>query len=637
MMRKWIAAISIFGLCLTPAQVCRADAVAKLSPHVSVCREAINGVLIEKDGRTLVIYGDPAGHVKTADKVLFTHRRRDVVWAGRKLVENGAEAVVPASEIANFTDVNDFWLSFVKKKFHDYKQQTTKILTRPLKVSQKVSGADVFRWQDIPIRVLDTPGYARGAISYFADIDGLKYGFVGDIIYGDGQLMDLYSLQDAVPEAKIGGYHGYAGRIGPLIQSLRKVQEQECDILVPARGPVIKNPKMAISRLIERLQAAYKNYLSINAGHWYFKDRYQILAERALGSAADVDWMPYATVIHEKPPNWIIPIHNSRLMLSEDGSGFLVDCGSAAIIRELVELRQKGRLRRLDGLFITHYHDDHTDKVNELVEEFACPVYACNQIRDILQHPDAYRLPAMTANPITTLTTVPDGYEMRWKQFKLTFYHFPGQTLYHDALLAERAGGEKIFFIGDSFTPSGIDDYCLQNRNLLHEQTGYFYCLDLLRKMPPDYLLINEHVVEPFRFSKDQLDHMKQVLQKRKRILADLFPWDEPNYGIDERWARIYPYGRKARPGQNVKIGVRILNHSPAPETYFVTLHVPEGLTLKRQSASITIQPRREAEVPFRITAPDEAPKTLYVITADIRFGKWQLHHWCESLIEIGP
>jgi len=656
-MRKWIAAISIFGLCLTPADTCRADAVVKLSPHVSVCQEAVNGVLIEKDGRTLVIYGDPAGRLKKADKVLFTHCRRDVVWAGRELVENGAESVVPASEVAHFTNVNDFWLSFVKGRFHDYKQQTTKILTRPLKVSHTASGADVLRWQDIPIRVLETPGYTRGAVSYFADIDGLKYGFVGDIIYGDGQLMDLYSLQDAVAEAKIGGYHGYAGRIGPLIQSLRKVQEQECDILVPARGPVIKDPQAAISRLIERLQAAYKNYLSINAGHWYFKDRYEILAERALGSAADVDWMPYATVIEEKPPSWIIPIHNSRLMLSEDGSGFLVDCGSTAIIRELVELRQKGRLRRLDGLFITHYHDDHTDKVNELFEEFnpaaarpswlgqaatgsaetSCPVYACTQIRDILQHPDAYRLPAMTANPITTLTAVPDGYEMRWKQFKLTFYNFPGQTLYHDALLAERAGGEKIFFIGDSFTPSGIDDYCLQNRNLLHEQTGYFYCLDLLRKMPPDYLLINEHVVEPFRFSKDQLDHMKQVLQKRKRILGGLFPWDEPNYGIDERWARIYPYGRKAKPGQRLKVAVRILNHSDAPETYSVTLHVPEGLTLKRQSGSVTVQPQREAEVAFRITVPDEPSKRLYVITADVCFGRWQLHHWCESLIEIGP
>ena len=632
-MKRLIASI----LWLTLPGVCDGYALVRLSPHVLVCQDTVNGVFIEDTGRTLVIYGDPSGCVEKADMVLFTHSRRDVVWAGRKLIQGGAESIVPRAEADNFTKANDFWLSFVNRRYHDYEQQTTKILTEPLPVSREVAGGDQISWQDTSIQVLDTPGYTRGAVSYFINVDGLTYGFVGDLIYGDGHLLDLYSLQDAVTEAGIGGYHGYAGRLGELIMSLRKVTDQDPDILVPAHGPVIRNPKQAIERLIQRLQAAYANYLSINAGHWYFKERYEVLAKRVLGTGFRVDWMPYAQVVEKAPPSWIIPIHNSRLLLSQDRSGFLIDCGSDAIIREVTKLKEEGRLSRLDGLFITHYHDDHTNKVSELLREFDCPVYASQQSADVLAHPAAYRLPCLTSNAISNLTAVPDGHKMRWKEFDITIYYFPGQTLYHDALLVEKDGGEKIFFIGDSFTPSGIDDYCLQNRNFLHQGTGYFYCLDILRKMPPNCLLINQHVLEPFRFSPDQLEHMTKVLEERRRILADLFPWDKPDYGIDEQWARIYPYGQQAKAGQCVGVTVKILNHSSSAHTYTASLNVPDGLQSEPKSASVRIEPREEAQLHFKITVPQMVSKKLYVVTCDVEFDIRRLRDWCECLIEIHP
>jgi glyoxylase-like metal-dependent hydrolase (beta-lactamase superfamily II) len=634
-MKRRIGTVTIFALVLISSVVCHAENVVELSPHVSVRQNSTNGVFIKKDGQTLVVYGDPGGSLKKADKVLFTHSRRDVVWAGRPLVENGAESVVPVREADNFSKACDFWESFAKARFHDYQQQTTKIPTEPLRVNRKVSEGDTINWQNLTIKVLDTPGYTRGSVSYFVNVDDIKYGFVGDIIFGDGQLFDLYSLQDAVDDAKIGGYHGYAGRLGELIKSLRKIINQNPDILVPARGPVIRNPKAAVERLIQRLQSAYKNYLSINAGHWYFKDRYEILAARVLEPNDKVDWMPYAETIRKKPPDWIVPIHNSRLVLSESKAGFLVDCGSRAIIDEIIKLRDSGRLSLLEGLFITHYHDDHTNEINELIKEFKCPVYAGQDSKDILENPHAYRLPAMTSKGIPNLTAVPDGHKMRWKEFDFTFYYFPGQTLYHDALLVEKNGGEKIFFIGDSFTPSGIDDYCLQNRNLLQQGMGYFYCLAFLRKMPPDYLLINQHVVEPFRYNQEQIEHMILKLEERKRIFAKLFPWDEPNYGIDERWARIYPYGQKIKPGQNTEITVKIFNHSNSSNVFTVSLNVPKEFRLKPEKSSINIQPRKEGKVRFEITLPDAVSKKVYVITSDIKFDKWDLRHWSEAILEV--
>jgi glyoxylase-like metal-dependent hydrolase (beta-lactamase superfamily II) len=605
---------------------------------VTIVQKAVNGVCIEYDGRRLVVYGDPERQWQTADMVLFTHARRDVAWAGRALVGNGARAVVPAAQEAHFTKVDDFWTAFWGKRFHDYAQQSTRVLTRPLRVDRTVRDGDTLAWHDLTIEVVATPGYTRGAVSFFVDLDGTRYGFVGDTIYGNGHFLDLYSLQDEVEEARIGGYHGYAGRIGDLIGSLRRIAAKHPDVMVPARGPVIRRPDDAIARLIERLRAAYRNYLSINAGRWYFRERYDVLAERAFGTSSDIDWMPYARTVHQKPPAWIVPIHNSRLILAADRSGFLVDCGSRAIIEELRALRETDRLMAIEGLFITHYHDDHTDKVREFLTEFDCPVYVTPILADVLRHPGAYRLPAMTASPIKELCVVPDGARRRWKEFTLTFYDYPGQTIYHDAMLAERQGGQSIFFVGDSFTPSGLDDYCLLNRNIIREAHGYLYCLRMLqRRVPTDAMLINEHVVEPFRYDAAQISHMIATLKERRDILADLFPWDEPNYGIDERWARLSPYGQTAEPGDRVEWTAIIWNHSAREHTFTVTLNPPAGFKATPPEASVTVAPGRQAQVHFDSAVPATARSGVFVFTADIRFDQWDLRQWSEGLLKIAP
>lgn len=613
-------------------------ATEALSPSVSVSRGAINGVCIERKGYRLAIYGDPQECWKTADMVLFTHSRRDVVWAGRRMVEHGARSIVPAQEAKQFSQVEDFWTSFWDKRFHDYAQQSTKIMTTPLRVDQTVQEGVNLPWQDLQVRVLDTPGYTRGAVSYFVEVDGRRYGFVGDLIYGDGRLFDLYSLQDAVPQAKIGGYHGYAGRMGELIASLRKIAAQKADILVPVRGPVIREPAAAIARLIERLQAAYQNYLSISAGHWYFKDRYDILVARALGEAGRVPWMPYARTIEKQPPDWIVPLQNSRLILAQDRSGFLIDCGSRGIIDEIRKLKDQGRLARLDGLFITHYHDDHTDKVNELLQEFPCPVYVTPILEDVLKRPGAYRLPCETANAIDRLAIVADGHCKVWKEFQMTFYDFPGQTLYHDALLVARRTGEKVFFVGDSFTPSGLDDYCLQNRNFLRAGAGYAYCLGLLAShIPGEALLINEHVVEPFRFDTEQRRHLEEILASRRALLQDLFPWGVPDFGIDEQWARMYPYGQEIQPERWTPLTVKLLNHSHSSSTFVVTMNPPSGWEIEPRRMSVTAAPLQEVEARFRLRAARRPSGVIQAVTADVQVGPWELRQWCEGLIKVLP
>ncbi|HTF16876.1 MAG TPA: MBL fold metallo-hydrolase [Chryseolinea sp.] len=626
-----ISTITIFCWLLVTF-ACQTISIAqKISPSVTFVDSPVNGVVIQRKGKTLIVYGDPSGGVKKADIVLFTHFRRDLTWSGRELLKHGAEGFAPAGQKQYFLNVDSMWQSLTRSRFHDYANQTTKFPVVPLNIKRFVRGGDVIHWNGLDIDIVDTPGYTRHSVSYLINIDSKRIAFTGDLIYGDGKVFDLYSFQDALPG--VDGYHGYAVRLGDLIQSLERIAAQKPDVIIPSRGPVITEPALAIQKLIQRIRWLYTNYLSITAQRWNHTDRMLALSNHVLGEANSVDWMPFASIIES--PSWYRHVGSSNLIWAEDSSAFLIDCGSSKVVEDLKALRSSGRLKSIDGIFITHYHDDHTDFVNEVSALFGAPVYITEELKDIISRPGDYRMPCLTTKGIENLKVVEDGTKMKWKDFKFTFFYFPGQTLYHDAMLCERSPQEIVFFAGDSFTPAGIDDYCFQNRNWLHENAGYFYCLDVLRKLPANALLSNQHIAPLFRFSRTQIDHMSDVLVKRSEIIGELLPWDDINFGTDENWMGIYPYARQAVRGSVVEYSVRVFNHSDVTRTFEFQPTLPEGFTIERTMVPLEIGPRSEGKATFSVKLSRKAPDGVSIILLGVKFDKWDLREWTEALIEL--
>jgi glyoxylase-like metal-dependent hydrolase (beta-lactamase superfamily II) len=602
----------------------------KISANVSVVRGPVNGVLIHRQGAVVAIYGDPRPDAVRAQQVLFTHHRRDVVWAGRGLVEHGAKAVAPEAEKALFTDVGNFWSRYLTARFHDYENQSSRVLTEPIRVDRFVRDGDQIGWQGTAIQVMATPGYTRGAVSYLVEVDGKRIACVGDLIYGDGKILDLYSLQDAIPQFQEDGYHGYAARAGDIVLSLRKVLAWNPDVLIPARGPVIREPKTAVCALIRRLQTVFASHFTIDALRWYRGDaKLRGMAARVLGSTP-LEWMPAAQTVREHLPQWLIPITNSRIIVSRTGAAFLVDCGNRRVMDQVRRMRSQGTIHRLDGIYITHYHDDHTDMAQAMADEFHCPVYSCREMRDILEKPEAYRMPCLTQNAIHSIHAMDGGTRQRWNEFELSYSYFPGQTIYHGGLEVRNDNGETIFFVGDSFTPTGMDDYCLLNRNLLAPEPGFMGCLRAIKKMSGDYLLVNQHVAPAFRFSLRQIDLMIENLESRRKLIAALVPWDDPNFGLDEQWVRFYPYTAKAAAGSEVQLQLVLRNHSSSEQEFRVTLHAPKGLETPTGPLHEVVPARQErsVNVPIKVTSHG-----MKLVTADVAFGPWDLREWVEALV----
>src|SRR5215831_2964095 len=302
--------------------VARVTAAGPLSSGIQFLPGPVNGVVV--DGK-VVIHGDPTGNIRAAPYVLFTEARRDVVWVGAPLVARGAAAVVPEGESALFENPAAFWADYETRRFHDYSQTNTKVFREPMRVSRTVHEGEVLDLQGARVEVIATPGYTRGAVSYWLEHAGKRIVFTGNLIYGDGQLFDLSSLQDAVPEAKARGYHGYAARAGELIESLRKIAGRKPDVLVPARGPLIENPQDAIARLIARLQALLASHFATDALRWYWGDDNLGIRSRKALDGRPVDSLPMAE--QRALPEWALAIGNSRLLVSRTGAGFLIDAG----------------------------------------------------------------------------------------------------------------------------------------------------------------------------------------------------------------------------------------------------------------------------------------------------------------------
>ncbi|MCL2743371.1 MAG: MBL fold metallo-hydrolase [Planctomycetaceae bacterium] len=481
---------------------------------------------------------------------------------------------------------------------------------------------------------LDTPGMGAGSVSIWNKDTG-SVG-TGNLIFGDGKITNLYDLQDRFPEAKIDAYHGFMARAPRLTASLEKIRALNPTELGPNNGIIIENPNEAIDTLITRLRAVYRNYLSTSALWWYFgEERMNASAAAILGKDFDpakLERMPEAKKYEN--PDWLLGFSTTRMLRSETGDVFVIDVSSDRFADQIINMHKDGKFKNVSGMFVTHYHYDHNAGVPKVANFFSAPVYAVEPLADILERPGAYRMPCIQ-NIVVPVVRKKDGETMKWNEFEFTFFDFPGQTLYHNALLVRKGNERQILFVGDSFTPTGIDDYCAWNRNLLKDGKGYLYCLDKIRSLEPSPLLVNAHVEPPFEFDKERLDYMERALRERMKLLANLLDVPEINFGLDHAWCRFDPFVAEFNSGEEIKLKMVITNHFDKRSEFHVTLEPDEAFPFQMMPAdgvrTLTIEPGKEHSIEWTFKPADENVKIGF-LSAKVTSGD-SLTGYCEAVL----
>jgi len=610
-------------------------AVTKLSDHLAVYHGPINVGIVHDGSKALLIDcgdGSVAGSLEglgitSVEQLIFTHHHRDQACGAHALAKAGARIGVPAAERDHFDNVATYWNN-PKNRWHLYSFHPHHLmLAEPVRVDRALEDGHRFVWGAAKIRVLSTPGHTDGSVSYVVEVDGKRTIFSGDAIYDEGQVWNVHSLQHGSPvrEHHVGDYHGFLGARGQLVESLGRIKAARPDVLVPSHGHIMTSPAKAIDRLVERLDVCYDRYVAISALRHYRPEYFAPYAGRK-------GHMPIRQ--GKAPPACLRHFYTSWLIVSKDKAAFNIDCGSPRVVKTLQEMVAKGEIRKVEGLWITHYHDDHVNAIPEFQKAFDCPCITDRQVADVISNPMAWRLPCISPSVARVDRATKDGQSWQWHEFKMTAYFLPGQTLYHSGLLVEGQGA-RMFFVGDSFTMAGIDDYCAQNRNWLGRGVGFDRCIALVEKLKPTHIF-NCHVNDAFDFTPEECRAMRANLAEREKLYGQLVPWDHANYGMDEPWVRCYPYEQQAKPGAEVKVQVVVTNHSAEPRTAKGRAVLPRawgGATTPWAAAEVP--GKSEGEVPLSFRIPKEAKAGRYVIPVDLHYGRWALPQFTEAVVVV--
>lgn len=610
--------------------------IARLSEHVAVFEGPVNaGLIFDGDRALLIDCGDgrvaqalPALGVARVDHVVFTHHHRDQACGGRVFAEAGARIGAPRLERELFDDPAAYWcddrrLWRVYATFRPHRLT----LTEPLRVDETYADGDAWRYGAARIRVHDTPGHTDGSISYEVEADGRRWVFCGDCLCDGGRLWDVHSLQRGFSAGgrTIGAYHGFMGDRWRLAESLARLRSLNADALVPSHGRIERTPSPAIEALLERLDAGYENYVAISALRHYFPELFADMAGRP-------GQMPIRPGL--EPPACLRHFGTTWVLVSDSGAALVMDVGSPKTVEWLKQRRAAGDIRSIDALWVTHYHADHTDGIPLFQREFDAPCIADRHVAEVIANPRAWRLPCLSPEPCRVDRPTADGESWEWEGFRLTAFHYPGQTLYHGALLAER-GPLRMLFVGDSHTMAGIDDYCALNRNFLGRGVGFQRCLSLIERLAPTHIF-NCHVDLAFTFTSDELAWMRRTLDRREELFGALLPWDHPNFGLDESWARCFPYTQTAAAGHDVNLQVAITNHASAPRDVAGRAAIPMAWGGGHTEWVGRAAPARsEAMLPLRLHIPDGTPAGRYVVPVDIRHGERELPQFAEAIVDV--
>ncbi len=605
-------------------------AVTQLSPHLMVYHGPLNAGIIRNGRKCLLIdTGDeriarvlPTLGIDRVEQIVFTHHHRDQACGANVFSDGKTQIKVPAAEAAFFADVESYWNN-PKHRWHIYNQHPHHLmLAESLRVDGTVSDGDTFTFGPAKITVIATPGHTDGHLSYLVDVDGIRACFSGDAIYDAGRIWELYSLQKGVQTTD---YHGFLGARDTLVQSLKKICGHEPALLVPSHGTIMRDPGKAVGSLMKRLEICYDRYVAISALRYYFPKLFTMYKGKK-------DHM--AIRPGRKVPDCLRHIGTSWIVVSETGNAFVMDCGTPQVVRTLKEWRKNGTIREVEGLWITHYHDDHVDAIPAFQEAFSCECIADRHVAEVVTQPRAWRIPCISPARADVTRVISGRTAWKWREFTLTAFHLPGQTLYHGGLLVEK-DAVRMLFVGDSFTPAGIDDYCAHNRNWLGKGVGFDRCVSLIEETRPTHIF-NCHVNEAFDFTGEQCRFMHETLAERERLYGELFPWDHANYGMDEPWIRVFPYESIMKPGTEHTLQVVVTNHSAVTQKGRVRYVLPRSWKTETRFgrwASFSIPPKQEGAAALSFRVPDAVPRTRSIITFDVCYSGVELPQFTEAVV----
>lgn len=591
--------------------------------NVYVLRAGREAVLIDFGNGGALAHLDEWGIDRITD-VLVTHHHRDQVQGLWRAGAEGIRVWVPPVERDLFEHVDQYWAARPMDNDYDLRQDKFTLM-ESVQITGTVAEYQTRRYGDFEVYTLPTPGHTVGSVSYVVDLGGRRLVFGGDLIYAPGKTWSLAASQWT--------YVGAEGLAATTL-SCMQVEELDPDLLLPAHGAPMTNPRPGLALLRSRLS--------------------ELMRLRRTGEPWDLDrWLhrPWEQVTPHLLRN-ITSLATSYALLSDSGGALLLDFGydmttglplatsraaRRPLLASLAGLKRGFGVDRVEVAVATHYHDDHVAGFNLLREVEGAEVWCLEGITPVLENPKRFDLPCLWFDPIPVDRSVAANRPVRWHEYEVTMWPLPGHTLYAAAIGFE-ADGQKVLATGDQQDGKGFAgerpeflNYQYRNRFRI---TDFVHSAELYRSLRPD-LMISGHWWPPRRVTDDYLDLLLDQGRALVKLHQELLPLEEIDFGAEGFGARIEPYRSKVAGGEELVLSVAARNPFPHEDLAVVQLEVPDGWKASPKSQQVEVPGRSEETVVFRVTPPVGLVMQRARLVADLTVGDTRFGQHAEALVNV--
>jgi glyoxylase-like metal-dependent hydrolase (beta-lactamase superfamily II) len=609
---------------VTPEQPGIVEELPGLARVVDTCN-----VWVLKAGREAVLVDVGAGAafdllpqlgVDRVTDVLVTHHHRDGVQGLDRAAEHGARIWVPWLERDLIEGADEHWRTRQLGDDYDLRDDRFSLLAG-VPVAGTAAEYRTRRYGAFDVHALPTPGHTTGSVTYLVELDGRRLAFSGDLLHSPGKVWSLAATQWS--------YSGMEGQAASAVSCL-VLAAREPDLLLPAHGEPIAEPRAALELTAARLQelVELRRVEPWDAAAW-LRDTWQPVSPHLLRSRRT--------------------FANSYALVSETGAALIFDWGFDGVtglipytdrrarrpqLLSLDALRRDHGVERVETLALTHFHDDHVAGANLLRAVEGTEVWIPENVAPILAEPTRYDLPCLWYEPVPADRVLPLGAPVRWHEYELTPHALPGHTLYAAAWEVE-VDGRRVLVCGDQ---QGLDDARPDGPDLLNYQYRNRFRIDdyvasaaLYRELGTE-LLLGGHWL-PKEVTPGWLDRMAADGQRLADLHRELLPLDDADLGAVGFAARIEPYRSTVAAGGELRLEAIVRNPFARPAEAQLEAVVPAGWSADRVPA-VALAAREERAVELRLVAgPEPSPRLRVAVdlTVDgVRFGQQ-----AEALVDV--
>ncbi len=605
--------------------------------NVYVLRDGEAAVLIDLgDGSVLDHLGEIG--VRRVEWVLFTHHHREQCQGAPSLASwraAGTRVAAPEAERALFERPAEFRKMQVRlgDAFTVYGASYVRPPLEPVPLDRTFKGMDTFTWRGREFWCVDTRGNSPGAMSYLLrDGDGWL-AFTGDLMLDGARLHTWFDSE---------WDYGFGAGIWALANSAAQVAGYRPRLMLPAHGPVIRNPAPQLTRFQRRLVALERLLV-----RGYPVNTFSGMVQDPVSRPSVVPhlWQVLPHVYKFRGPNFY---PNFYLILAESGRALVVDCGllDPRVLDEALEgLRARAGLKRIDAVIVTHMHGDHFLQAPHLREKWGAQLWALDRMAAVCEHPEwfDYAAPIQAygsgVDGVRFDRLFRDGERFEWEGYRFTVDWMPGQTEFALCLQGE-VDGRKVAFTGDNLfgdprDPSQTGHEAVVAHNSAIFEEGYIYAAEYLRRLQPDLILGGHSYVmdRPARF----IERYRRWAYAMRDAFREILATDDYRYGFDPFWVRAEPYRSRLRPGETRELTLHVRNFRRRPQRLELAVATPAGLKVEPAAFTLETAPASRSRLTLRLTAAPEAAPGVRLVAFDVTRDGQRLGQWFDAVVEVRP